>query len=203
MFYLVSSPLVSSFETSACRQRNGYSGDFFSTARVLPGFSLNMVSTGPAGKILLFVTDFTINHAVITCSDIVVERCVGEGEGGQYHSHAVVLLQGGVSLYHAQGARQGLGKVCYSTYGYLVKNKIISQFYLCHEEHVSLSLLVAKELPEADAGSVGAASLLQKVLTIVGHAGQELLRDIVVKPVLHDHVLGLPQLGDIHPLGAH
>ena len=66
-----------------------------------------MVSTGPAGKILLFVTDFTINHAVITCSDIAVERCVGEGEGGQYHSHAVVLLQGGVSLYHAQGEAEG------------------------------------------------------------------------------------------------
>ena len=50
--YLVSSPLVSSFETSACRQRNAYSGDFFSAVRVSSGFSLNMVGTGPGGKTL-------------------------------------------------------------------------------------------------------------------------------------------------------
>ena len=48
--YLVSSPLVSSFETSACRQRNAYSGDFFSAVRVSSGFSLNMVGTGPGEK---------------------------------------------------------------------------------------------------------------------------------------------------------
>ena len=45
--YLVSSPLVSSFETSACRQRNG---DFFSAVRVSSGFSLNKVGTGPGEK---------------------------------------------------------------------------------------------------------------------------------------------------------
>ena len=55
--YLVSSPLVSSFETSACRQRNAYSGDFFSAVRVSSGFSLNMVGTGPGGK-RFFLSNF-------------------------------------------------------------------------------------------------------------------------------------------------
>ena len=57
--YLVSSPLVSSFETSACRQRNAYSGDFFSAVRVSSGFSLNMVGTGPGEK-AFFINNFPL-----------------------------------------------------------------------------------------------------------------------------------------------
>ncbi len=45
---------------------------------------------------------------MFTCGDAVVKRRVGEGEGSQDHTHAVVLLEGGVRLNHAQCAGQCL-----------------------------------------------------------------------------------------------